>query len=145
MKPLPGLARPPLMLGILCLTIVLAGFAYGQTDEATDGGASPADATGERVAERKREQRREFQTQELMLAKSGGWIFKPGDTPRVLWRDIETVRRLGCTEPLQVRWFDAELNESPVPDASGRWLACSMRLTKRLRLGSRVRGSCSAS
>ncbi len=71
----------------------------------------------------KREERREFQSQELMLAKSGSWIFKPGETPRILWRDAETVRRLGCREPLRVRWFDAELNESPEPNAPGRWLA----------------------
>lgn len=57
---------------------------------------------------------------ELMLAKAGSWIFKPGETPRVLWRDVETVRRLGCDEPLRVRWFNAELEESPEPDASGR-------------------------
>jgi hypothetical protein len=30
---------------------------------------------------------------------------------------------LGATSRLQVRWFDAELNESPEPDAPGRWLA----------------------
>ncbi|TWU41476.1 D-alanyl-D-alanine carboxypeptidase precursor [Novipirellula aureliae] len=72
---------------------------------------------------RKREERREFQSQELMLAKSASWIFKLGETPRVLWRDVETVRRLGGNEPLRVRWFNAELNESPEPNAPGRWLA----------------------
>lgn len=80
-------------------------------------------AAAEQAAERKREERREFQLQELMLAKSGSWLFQPGETPRILWRDVETVRRLACKEPLRVRWFNAELNESPEPDASGRWLA----------------------
>lgn len=70
-----------------------------------------------------REMRREFQSQELMLAKSRSWIFHPGETPRILWRDIETLQRLGHTGPLRVRWFDAELNESSEPNASGRWLA----------------------
>lgn len=58
-----------------------------------------------------------------MLAKTGGWIFKPGQTPRLVWRDPETVRRLGCSEPLRVRWFDADLEESQEPDKPGRWLA----------------------
>lgn len=80
-------------------------------------------STEEQAVERKREERREFQSQELMLAKSGAWIFKLGETPRIVWRDVETVRRLGCDEPLRVRWFDAKLNERPEPDAPGRWLA----------------------
>jgi hypothetical protein len=86
--------------------------------------ASVADQQGDAQADEvKREERREFQSQELMLAKSGSWIFKLDETPRILWRDAETVRRLGCDEPLRVRWFDAELNESPEPHAPGRWLA----------------------
>ncbi len=101
MKPLPRLARIVPLILIVSLTTIQAELA----------------------AERKREERQEFQSQELMLAKAGSWIFKPGDTPRVLWRDIETVRRLGCNEPLQVRWFNTELNESPEPNAPGRWLA----------------------
>ena len=58
-----------------------------------------------------------------MLARSGTWIFKPGETPRILWRDMEAVRQLGCDGRLRVRWFDAKLNESPAPNAPGRWLA----------------------
>lgn len=85
--------------------------------------ATLATIQAEPTAERIKEERREFQSQELMLAKEGSWIFKPGETPRILWRDIETVRRLGCQEPLQVRWFNTELNESPEPNAPGRWLA----------------------
>ena len=123
MLPLPRLARIASLGLLVGLATWQAEFSHGQTDEATDGGDSTAATTAEQTAQRQREQRREFQSQELMLAKSGGWIFKPGETPRVLWRDIETVRRLGCNEPLRVRWFDAELNESPEPDAPGRWLA----------------------
>lgn len=75
------------------------------------------------ATDRLRQDRHEFQAQELMLARSGGWIFTPGETPRVVWRDVEAVRRLGCQQPLRVRWFDAKLNEHPSPDAPGRWLA----------------------
>ena len=86
--------------------------------------AYPSTPSAEEVAaERKGQDRRQFQSQELMLARSGSWIFKPGETPRVLWRDQETVSRLGCNQTLRVRWFDAKLKESPVPDAPGRWLA----------------------
>ena len=96
-----------LLLPVVSLATVLVNQARGQTE----------------VSEIKRRERREFQSQELMLAKSGTWIFKSGETPRILWRDVETVRRLGCDEPLRVRWFDAEMKESPQPNAPGRWLA----------------------
>jgi len=95
--------------------------ARGQAEEERAGAVIAS--TDTQAAERKRNRRRKFQSQELMLAKSGNWIFKPGDTPRILWRDIETVRRLGCDEPLRVRWFNAELREAPKPNAPGRWLA----------------------
>lgn len=107
-----------LLLPVVSLTTILADRVCGQTEVGADGAVSTTQAD-----EGKREERREFQSQELMLAKTGTWIFKPGETPRILWRDVETVRRLGCSEPLRVRWFDAELNESPEPNAPGRWLA----------------------
>lgn len=92
----------------------------GQTQHATPAAKSNSASAKKVVAERKRQARRESQSQELMLAKSGTWIFQPGETPRILWRDVETVRRLGCDGHLRVRWFDAKLNESPEPNASGR-------------------------
>jgi len=110
-----------LLVPVVCLYAVTRDRALGQTEREPDDDASaPAE---NQTAERKREERREFQSQELMLAKSGSWIFKPGETPRILWRDVETVRRLGCNEPLRVRWFDAQLNERPEPNVPGRWLA----------------------
>ncbi len=111
------------LLLIVSLTTTLPDCARGQTEEATAEAASNTPTPAKQAAEVDREKRREFQSQELMLAKSGTWIFKPGETPRILWRDVETVRQLGCSEPLRVRWFDAELNESPEPNAPGRWLA----------------------
>ncbi|MBC8876330.1 MAG: beta-lactamase family protein [Planctomycetes bacterium] len=80
-------------------------------------------STPELEAQQRKDQRRQFQSQELITAKPATWIFKPGDTPRIVWRDVEAVERLGCDSRLRVRWFDANLNESPVPKEPGRWLA----------------------
>ena len=80
-------------------------------------------STGETEARRERGQRQQFLAQELITAKPGGWIFKPGETPRIVWRDLEEVRRLGFNSRLRVRWFDAGLNESATPEEPGRWLA----------------------
>ncbi|MCH5377426.1 MAG: hypothetical protein JJ992_25985, partial [Planctomycetes bacterium] len=123
MNPLIRLARIALFLSVVYLANMPAAGVRGQTQEADGGAASTTPDTTRQATEVKREQRREFQSQELMLARSGSWIFKLGETPRILWRDEETVRRLGCDEPLRVRWFDAERNESPEPNAPGRWLA----------------------
>lgn len=97
--------------------------ACGQTEDATVEAPSTVPSIQEQSPNVIRVNRQQFQSQELMLNKSGSWIFQPGETPRILWRDVETVRRLGCDKPLRVRWFDAELNESPEPNNSGRWLA----------------------
>ena len=69
------------------------------------------------------DQRRVFQAQELITAKPNSWIFNPGDPPRIVWRDLEEVRRLGFKGPLRVRWFNAGLEEVPVPAEPGRWAA----------------------
>lgn len=72
-------------------------------------------------AERKAELRRRFQSQELMTGKPYGWIL--GDQPpRIVWRDPEEIRALGCDGRLRVRWFDAQLNETRSPAGPGRWL-----------------------
>ena len=112
-----------LLLPVVCLVAMSGHCCLGQTKQAPSVAKLSAFSAEELAAERTRQDRREFQSQELMLAKSGTWIFKAGETPRVLWRDLEAVWRLGCYQPLRVRWFDAKLNESPVPNAPGRWLA----------------------
>ncbi|MCS7468588.1 beta-lactamase family protein [Stieleria sp. ICT_E10.1] len=121
MKHTARLACVSLLLSILFLVALPGHRCLGQINEAP----SNTEATKPDVplAERRRQERREFQSQELMLAKSGSWFFKPGETPRILWRDAETVRLLGCKQPLRVRWFDATLREAESPDAPGRWLA----------------------
>lgn len=69
------------------------------------------------------EQRQRFQSQELITAKSGGWVFAPLMSPRIIWRDVDEVRRLHGDVDFQVRWFDAELVEFPKPEHPGRWMA----------------------
>ena len=68
------------------------------------------------------ELRRAFCDQELITSRSMGYLFSPGDPPRIVWRDPQRVRELGG-DPfgLKVRWFDAQLNEAKVPDGPGRW------------------------
>lgn len=67
---------------------------------------------------------REFQREELALArKSMGHVFWPGSVPRIVWRDANRVRELVGAVAMQVRWFDADLNEMPTPDKPGRYAA----------------------
>lgn len=67
------------------------------------------------------DQRRRFQVQELITARPFSYIFNVGETPRIVWRDVAEVERLGGSAELRVRWFDAQLNEAPAPDHPGRW------------------------
>ena len=57
----------------------------------------------------------------LITAKPNQWIVNPSQPPRIVWRDVDQVRRLGCDGQLRVRWFDADLNEAESPHAPGRW------------------------
>ena len=67
------------------------------------------------------EQRRAFQAQELIPAAPPSFVFNAGSPPRIVWRDLEEVTRLGVPGPLRVRWFDADLNEIAMPQPPGRW------------------------
>lgn len=82
-----------------------------------------APPTVEAEAERIRQERQLFQTQELITSRPGTWVFKPGEPPRIVWRDVEQVRRLGGDAELRVRWFNADLDEFPEPEGPGRWIA----------------------
>ena len=88
------------LIMMVSLTTILPERAAGQTNKTTDGAdlTSTSHVTAKQATEINREKRREFQLQELMLAKSGSWIFKLGETPRILWRDADAVRQLGCSE-----------------------------------------------
>src|SRR5262245_51181154 len=72
---------------------------------------------------RLKDQRRQFQDQELTTARPFGYLFNPGDPPRLIWRDVDEVRRLGSDGRLRVRWFDTDLNEADKPAHPGRWAA----------------------
>lgn len=78
-------------------------------------------AGAEAVGEELRAARALFQSQELITARPGGFICNAGEAPRIVWRDADTVRDLGCTAPLRVRWFDADLRETTGPLHPGRW------------------------
>lgn len=73
--------------------------------------------------QKKREERRQFQLQEMITARSGGWVIKSTEVPRIVWRDPDEVRRLGGDPQLRIRWFDAQRNENPAPVTTGRWIA----------------------
>lgn len=84
--------------------------------------ASVSDSPGTSRAESTAELRRKFQSQELTPSSSNHWIFNPGDPPRIVWRDLAEVQRLGFKGALQVRWFNARLEEVAIPDEPGRWV-----------------------
>jgi CubicO group peptidase (beta-lactamase class C family) len=67
------------------------------------------------------EQRRAFQQQELTTALTGVFVFNAGEPPRIIWRDVDEVRRLGGDGKLRVRWFDAKLDEVATPTKPGRY------------------------
>ena len=91
---LERLAR--MVLLIMSLTAMLPDCVRGQTEEATTDATANTHTPAQLAAELNREKRRELQSQELMLAKSGTWIFKPSETPRILWRDVEAYGNLGA-------------------------------------------------
>ena len=78
------LACVPFLLSILCLVALPGHRCLGQINQAlpsTKATKPDVPSAEQSTAERKREERREFQSQELMLAKSGSWFFTPGETP----------------------------------------------------------------
>ena len=84
---------------------------------------APAPAVGGADSQCTLDERRKFLAQELITARAGTWIFPPGETPRIVWRDVAEVQRLGGDPQLRLRWFNAKLDEFPAPADSGRWLA----------------------
>ena len=103
---------------VMWATLVLLPLLTASTPAAQAPSTAPATTRAATLAEL----RHAFQGQELITAKPFSYVFSKGQTPRVIWRDVEEVRRLGCADPsLRVRWFDAHLREAPEPDAPGRW------------------------
>ncbi len=86
-----------------------------------DAEPGPTDGEGQQPLGTLSEQRRRFQDQTLTTSQPMGFIFNPEAPPRIIWRDADLVRQLGGTTDLEIRWFDVELNEVPVPNEPGRW------------------------
>src|SRR5205823_5028811 len=82
---------------------------------------APDAAEQEEELKRRKEERRRFQGQEPITARPSSFIFNPGEPPRIVWRDVDDVRRMGADGALRVRWFDAALDEVATPDRPGRW------------------------
>ena len=50
-------------------------------------------------------------------------MFTPGKFPEIVWEEPHVVEKLMGSFPLDVRWFNYELEEVTVPDQPGRYLA----------------------
>ncbi len=101
----------------LMLAMCLAVWSERRCPAQADGTAPPQAAELLRL----RQERELFQAQELITAKRNHWVFQAGEAPRIIWRDVEEVRRLGVDQPLAVRWFNERLEEAEVPAEPGRW------------------------
>jgi CubicO group peptidase (beta-lactamase class C family) len=133
----PHWAFPAMNASISLSTLVAAALAIGvigsalsaeaqdkpasaNLPEAVDSAAT-ASAGAKSPKQLLQELRQEFQSQELITAKPNCFIFNAGTPPRIIWRDAEEARRLGCEAPLRVRWFDARLNEITTASEPGRY------------------------
>ncbi len=109
----------------LLTAFLIAGLPACSSALRHDGPPStqPAQASedAKNALDRFKDERRRFQSQELITAKPFTFIFNPNDPPRIVWRDVDEVRRLGSDGKLRVRWFDSELNEVATPAKPGRW------------------------
>jgi CubicO group peptidase (beta-lactamase class C family) len=109
-------ARLSLLLVLTFWTVVCpAGPGVAQAAPPSTPGQTDADVV------RRKEERQRFQAAELITARPFTFIFNPGDPPRIVWRDVDEVRRLGADGRLRVRWFDAERKEATTPNHPGRW------------------------
>ncbi|GAC1474275.1 MAG: hypothetical protein NVSMB9_24320 [Isosphaeraceae bacterium] len=108
-------------VGGLCLCAGRSSAEQGTAPAVQVPAPGSAGREREQDLKRKGEERRRFQDQELIAARRFSFIFNPGDPPRLVWRDVDDVRRLGSDGRLDVRWFDADLNEVARPARPGRW------------------------
>lgn len=115
-----GMTLVVLTFAILAPRVDAGPAAPAQTQPATASQPSESERQAEEL-KRLKEQRRQFQNMELITARPFTFIFNPNDPPRIIWRDVDEVRRMGSDGRLRVRWFDAELNETNTPDKPGRW------------------------
>ena len=115
-----------IVLKVVCLVLLVSArldaraFAQHQPPAST---TATAETEQKKELDRRKAERQRFQEAELITAKPFSFIFNQGQTPKIVWRDIEEVRQLGFIGPLKTRWFNAKLNEMPEPDTPGRWAA----------------------
>ncbi|MFZ5831567.1 MAG: serine hydrolase domain-containing protein [Planctomycetota bacterium] len=111
----------------LLTSLWVVGCIFGCSATPSTSTATAAETTSDAQAmpddelARLRQERREFQAQELATADPFVWLFPPKQPPRIIWRDVDKVRSLGGNADLRVRWFDAELNEVELPERPGRY------------------------
>jgi len=76
-----------------------------------------------KAEEQKRKAIQAFQNCELQ--PEGGWpyLFEQGKFPKIQWEEPYIVEKLVGKFPLQIRWFDSELNEVNAPEKPGRYMA----------------------
>ena len=79
------------------------GFAQTQTQSQSQSQSqSQTETTGESQAQATQDpevlkaERRRFQEQELITAKRNNWVFKAGEPPRIVWRDIDEDPDIDC-------------------------------------------------
>jgi CubicO group peptidase (beta-lactamase class C family) len=65
-----------------------------------------------------------------------GFMFPPGDLPKLKWDNPDAVAQATGEFPLEVRWFDADLNEVTEAEKPGRYAAVLDTMTPK---GIRVR------
>lgn len=81
---------------------------------------------------------RAFQRQEIGTAERFGYCFPAGHFPKIVWRDVDEVRRLAGNLPLKVRWFDGDMKEvtsATKPGRYGAWIESRMRDGTPVRRG----------
>ena len=63
--------------------------------------------------------------QNCELGPRGRWdyMFTPGQFPEIVWKKTHTVEQLMGSFPIEVRWFNDELEEVTKADKPGRYLA----------------------
>jgi CubicO group peptidase (beta-lactamase class C family) len=76
-----------------------------------------------KVEEDKRKTIQAFQDCELQLEGRSPYIFEQGSFPKIQWKNPFIVETFVGKFPLQVCWFDNELNEVTVAKKPGRYMA----------------------
>jgi len=69
------------------------------------------------------EKLRGFQNAELRPSGRWDYMIAPGSFPDIVWKEPQTVEDLVGSFPIEVKWFNSELEEVEKPEEPGRYLA----------------------